>query len=184
MHLFFSRLENQFKKVEYFLLLFSGVTLFFIMLLVTIDVIMRNLFSSPLVGVFELVSMILIGVIVFGFSYVQGQKEHIIIEVATNSLPPFYKNLLDLSGYAIGLLVVSIITWQSGLNVVSSFVNNEYTMGLLRIPLWPSKFVLALGMMTLTIRLLLDIGLLSTNLRSAGTVHTDEKNYEKVSVNQ
>lgn len=166
MHSIISKLDKQFNRIEYFLLLTSGATVLFIMFLVTFDVIMRNIFSKPLVGVFEIVSLLLIGVISFGFSYVQGKKEHILVEIATNKLPKTYKNILDLIGYIIGLFVIAILTWHSIGFVQSAFITKEYTMGLLRLPLWPSKLLLCIGLITLTIRLVIDVFYLVTNIKA------------------
>ncbi len=180
MHTFLSNLEKRFKKLENIFLMLSGITVIFAMLLITVDVIMRNIFNKPITGVIEIMSVALIIIVALGFSYVQGVKENIIIEVATNKLSDFNKSLLDLAGYLIGLTVITIITWQCGLNAISSFVAKEHTMGLIKIPLWPSKWLLTIGMATLNIRLLLDFLLLlidlSTRKSVASSEHKEENN--------
>jgi TRAP-type C4-dicarboxylate transport system permease small subunit len=134
----------------------AGLTIFFIMFLVTTDVIMRNVFNKPLVGVFEIVSMLLVGIIAFGFAYVQGENEHIVVEIATNSLPQVYKDILDFLSCLIGLVVVSIIAWNSLGSLQTSFLSKEFTMGLIRLPIWPSKLLLSVGLGVLAIRLFID----------------------------
>ncbi len=117
---------------------------------------MRNVFNKPLVGVFEIVSMLLVGIIAFGFAYVQGENEHIVVEIATNSLPQFYKDILDFISCMIGLVVVSIIAWNSLGSLQTSYLSKEFTMGLIRLPIWPSKLLLSVGLGVLAIRLLID----------------------------
>ncbi|WP_066048446.1 TRAP transporter small permease [Robertmurraya korlensis] len=156
MNLLLEKIEEKFSKVEFFLLMIAGVTVIFAMFLVTVDVIMRNFFNKPIAGVIEIMNIALIIIVSLGFSYVQGKKENIIIEIFTNRLPRFYRNIFDLLGFLIGLLVMSVITWKCGSNVLTSFTVHEHTMGLIKIPLWPSKALLAIGMAVLSIRLLLD----------------------------
>jgi|HigsolmetaAR203D_1030402.scaffolds.fasta_scaffold01682_9 TRAP-type C4-dicarboxylate transport system permease small subunit len=156
MHALFVKVDNYFRKVELFLLAISCISMFGVMVLVTIDVLLRNLFNRPIIGVFEIVSISLIGIIVFGFSYVQSTREHIIIEVFTQKLPMRYQNVLNVCGCLIGLFVFGILAWLSVDYTISSYQNREYTMGLLRIPLWPSKLLMAIGMVVFSVRLLLD----------------------------
>jgi TRAP-type transport system small permease protein len=156
MNLLLKKFEEKFSKLEFILLMVAGVTVIFSMFLVTVDVIMRNLFNKPIAGVIEIMNIALIIIVSLGFSYVQGKKENIMIEIFTNKLPKFYRDLFDLLGFLIGLLVMSVITWKCGLNAFTSFVVQEHTMGLIKIPLWPSKVLLTIGMGVLSIRLLLD----------------------------
>ncbi|MEW9053087.1 MAG: TRAP transporter small permease [Neobacillus sp.] len=165
MNLLLKKIEEKFSKIEFFLLMVSGITVIFSMLLITIDVIMRNVFNKPIAGVIEMMNIALIIIVALGFSYVQGKKENIMIEIATSKLPAIYKNLLDLTGYIIGFLVMAVIAWKSGVNAVSSFSAQEHTMGLIKIPLWPSKVLLTIGIGVLSIRLLLDSLLMLTNIK-------------------
>jgi TRAP-type C4-dicarboxylate transport system permease small subunit len=155
-HSILSKIDKKFHKMEYYLLMCAGLTIFFIMFLVTTDVIMRNVFNKPLIGVFEIVSMLLVGIIAFGFAYVQGENEHIVVEIATNSWPQLYKDILDFISCMIGLVVVSIIAWNSLGSLQTSYLSKEFTMGLIRLPIWPSKLLLSVGLGVLAIRLLID----------------------------
>lgn len=158
------KFEMMYQKFEYRLVLISGFMILFIMLLVTADVIGR-FFNKPLLAVYEIVIFMFIGLIVIGFSYVQGIKENIIIEIATESLPKLYRNILDLVGYIIGLIMVSLIFWRSVINTISSYSSKEISMGLIIIPLWPIKGIVAFGMGVLAIRLVLDILIMLFNIK-------------------
>ena len=177
MHALLVKVEKSFRKVELFLLAISCISMFGVMVLVTIDVLMRNLFNRPITGVFEIVSMSLIGIVIFGFSYVQSTKDHIIVEVFTQNLPRKYQNVLNFAGCLIGLMVFAVLAWQSVDYTISSYQSREYTMGLLRIPLWPSKMLMAVGMIVFAIRLLMDTLLMLTHRKrvDAGNVRMDER---------
>ncbi|WP_227935458.1 TRAP transporter small permease subunit [Alkalihalobacillus deserti] len=166
MNLLFVKLDYQLRKVEYFFALIAGMIALLVMLMVTLDVLFRNLFNTPIVAVYELVTYSFIGMIALGFPYVQAQNQNVVIEVATSSLPAKYKNVLDLIGTVIGLFVIGIIAWQTGISTISSFVGNEYSSGLIRIPIWPAKLVLSIGLTFLAIRLFLDFFLIATNSKN------------------
>ncbi|MCL7748474.1 TRAP transporter small permease [Halalkalibacter alkaliphilus] len=151
-------INRSFMKLELTFLLIGGFLVFFIMFLITINIFMRNVFGAPIVGVYEMVVQCFVALVALGFSYVQGQKGNITVEVVTDYLPEKFQKFFHLLGYGVGLFVIGIIAWQSGLQAWSSFVNQDYNANsLLKLPLWPSKAFITLGMATLCIRLLLDI---------------------------
>ena len=88
-----------------------------------------------------------------GFSYVQSNNKNIVVEVATESLPSIYKKILDTVGYVIGVCVIGIVVWTAAHSTWNSFVAGDYSMGLISIPIWPSKLVLTLGVFLLFVRL-------------------------------
>jgi TRAP-type transport system small permease protein len=180
MHSLLKKIEAIYSKIEFFFLMVSGSTVIFSMFLITVDVIMRNVFNNPIAGVIEILNISLIVIVALGFSYVQGKKENIVIEIATNKLPPFLKNLLDLVGFIIGLAVMAVITWKCGFNAILSYTAQEYTMGLIKIPLWPSKLLLAIGMATLSLRLLLDSLIMLSNLIHYKKIETKEIKEESI----
>lgn len=154
---YINRFDHLLQKVEHFLMLVAGVLTFMVMFLVTVDIVMKNVINRPLSGVYEMVVYVFIALGSFGLAYVQGQKGNIIVEVATESCSERVKNMLDLLGCLIGLGVIAIIAFKTTQNTITSFVLGEYqSFTLLKLPVWPAKGFVALGMTLLSIRLLID----------------------------
>jgi len=135
----------------------SGVFIIVMMILTTVDVILRDFFNSPIKGNYELQEMMLVGIAYLGMSYVQSQRQHISMDVLPEYLSRANKLVLQLLGDVIFLLVAVFITWQMGLQAWNAWVNNDYTWGLIRFPFWPAKLIIALGTGLICLRLIADI---------------------------
>lgn len=154
---FIMKTDAGLRKLELVLVWISGAIILFMMTLISIDVLLRYVFNSPLKGGFELIQFLFIGVVFFGISYVQGVKGHIQIDIGTKWMSPKLLKLLDIIGYIIAIFIVSIIVYQTGVEAWRSFVSGDYSMGIIQYPLWPSKSVIPIGAFVLWFRLIVDI---------------------------
>jgi len=150
------KIESVFRKIENAFVLLAGLIAMCAMLLVVLDVAMRTIFNNSLVAITEIVTSLFVGIVALGFSYVQSNNKNIVVEVATESLPSAYKKILDIAGYVIGICVIGIVVWTVSSSTWNSFVAGDYSMGLISIPIWPTKLVLTLGVFLLLVRLIWD----------------------------
>lgn len=149
-------IDKNLRKVEYALALLSGIITVILMLIVTLDVLLRNLFNKAFPGSYELVILLFLGIVFLAIPFVQSVKGHISIDIVTSSLPKFIQRTLDILALIASLAITVIIAWQTGIEFWKSFVSNDYTMGLVEYPIWPAKLSIAIGMGFLTLRLLID----------------------------
>jgi TRAP-type C4-dicarboxylate transport system permease small subunit len=77
---------RQLGKVESIGLTISGILIVLMMVITTIDTFLRQAFNSPIPGVYELESMMLVAIVFLGIAYVQGQKRHISLDLVTSHL--------------------------------------------------------------------------------------------------
>ena len=146
-----------YRPVEIAFSRITGVVIMAMMLLTATDVIGRYVFNSPIQGSYEITEFMLVAVVFLGIAYVQLVKGHVKVEVATSWLPQRAQLALDIFAYFIGLVMFSLITWQSGIYAWDAFVTKEYTWGLLQLPLWPAKSFVTIGCAFLAIQYLADI---------------------------
>jgi len=136
---------------------YAAAGLVFVMIFpTTVDVILRYVFNAPLPEMFQLTEFMMVGVVYLAIAYVQQLKDHIKIEIATQWLPQKAQDVLDLFGCLVGLLIFTIITWQTGRLAWEAWDTQDYTMGIVQFPLWPAKSILPIGVGLLCLRLLLD----------------------------
>jgi TRAP-type C4-dicarboxylate transport system permease small subunit len=145
------------EKIEKVLAYIAGAFIIAMMLLVTLDVVLRNFFHSPIPGVYEIVGFLFVSAVGLGLPYVQAQRGNISINIASRLLPMKVQKLLVIIAYVLALFTVSILAWQNGKNALYSLSINEYTMGIVHFSFWPSKMILTLGLGLLAIRLLYDL---------------------------
>ena len=101
--------EHIWSKLELFLLYIGSIAMLICMALITVDVIMRNIFNSSIIGVSELVSLLLMPVFTCALPYIQSKKAHIILEFATEKASPRIQTILDIFGMIVGLVLFSVV---------------------------------------------------------------------------
>lgn len=134
----------------------SGYVLFFMMLLITVDVTGRYVFSSPIPGTLEFTEFLIVFVVFFSMAYVQLTKRHICVELLTQRLP---RRVAD--GLAVVVLVIAavffvLMCWQSWHAGVSSLEYREASDGLVQIPVYPPKLAIPFGAALIAVQLLRD----------------------------
>lgn len=123
----------------------ASLIIFVMMLMVTADVVMRYVFNSPIQGTYELAQFCLVGVVFFSIAYVQSEKGHIKIDIATQWMSPKGQTALDIFSYILGIAFFAIVFWQGGKLAWNAWVIQDHTMGLVEFPLWPAKFLVPFG---------------------------------------
>lgn len=135
----------------------SAAMIFIMMVLTSIDTFFRDVFNSPIPGVYELHSMLIVGVLYLGLSYVQAQRSHIRMDILASRLSQSNQLLLHALEDVIFLVIAVIIAWRMGLEFWNAAVTGDYLYGIVKFPLWPAKLVITLGVALTGLRLITDI---------------------------
>ena len=107
------------------LAIFGGFLACGMALLVTVSVIGRYLFASPVPGDYDLVGIIA-GCAVFAFlPYCQLVRGNVSVDFFTLSVPPRGKALLDGVGTFFYLIIAVVFTWRMYFGMVELEENNE-----------------------------------------------------------
>jgi C4-dicarboxylate transporter, DctM subunit len=149
--------SDRLGKVEKFGALLGGVIILVMMIMTFIDTLLRQLFNRPISGVYELQSMLLVGVVYFGLSFIQSKRGHIRMDIISVRLSSGSQLVLQLLGDTVFLAVTVLITWQMGLQAWTAWLTGDYLAGVVHFPLAPAKTVLVLGTTLTSIRLITDI---------------------------
>ena len=134
----------------------SGYVLFFMMLMITVDVTGRYLFASPIPGTLEFTEFLMVFVVFLSLPYVQLKKRHICVELVTQRLPIKVADGLAVVTLLVAALFFGLMAWQSWLSAASSFEYLEASEGLIQIPIYPPKFAIPFGSVIMVIQLLRD----------------------------
>ena len=122
--------EHMWSKFELFLLYIGAIAMLICMTLITVDVIMRNIFHSSIIGVSELVSLLLMPVFTCALPYIQSKKAHIILEFATEKASPRIQTVLDIFGMIVGLALFSVVAQKCVEAAINAFIRLDRTAGL------------------------------------------------------
>lgn len=139
-----------------FLLFFSSAALGIMVLLVSYDVVLRNLFGSAMQGVSEYVSAWLMpATILFALAYAEHKSEHIQVTIIEDALSGGPQKALRVLGQLTAVLVSAVMTWSSFQLAMGSFdIQETVAMGTDLLPVWPIKMAVVLGWAWLTVQTL------------------------------
>ena len=140
----------------------STVLIILLMTLTTADVVMRYILGNPLKGAYELSEMLFLSAVFLGLAYTQLFKEHVNADLFVSHLSKHTNLVLETVMLILALLVYVLLAWKGMGAFWSSFVDGEYRWGLIRIPLWPARLMIPLGVSALCLRF---IGEIAINFR-------------------
>jgi TRAP-type C4-dicarboxylate transport system permease small subunit len=146
----------------------SAVLMAAIWVLMTAEVIARNIFESPILGASEIAIYLYVSAAYFGFSYTQKHKGHIVVELLYDRFGEKAKRINEFIVYLISdvlFICFSICMWNA---FVASFKIREIYLSAMKMPVYVLRFAIALGLTAMVIQLLIDtydsfIGILHNN---------------------
>lgn len=134
------------------LLVVSGLALTVMVLLVSYDVLMRNLFGSAMTGVAEYVSEWLMpATVLFALAYTENKNEHIRVTIVEDSINSGPRKALRILGQLTTVTVAAVLAWSSYQLAVNSFnLRETVPMGTELLAVWPVKVTVFVGWLWLT----------------------------------
>ncbi len=125
----------------------------FIMLLTTLDVVLRAFFNHPIPGTYEIVSLTSAMVIAFSLPYTTVKRGHIAVEFLVQRLPRRARVAVNIVNALLGLTLFALLAWQSTLYAVGLRRSGEVS-ATLQMPTYPFVCGVALGCCLLCVVLL------------------------------
>lgn len=128
------------------LALVAGIILIVMMLHITLDVLLRYLFTYPLPDTVEIVSTYYIVAIVFlPLALVERLNAHIVVELLTQHLPRRAQELLIACVCVASAGYFGAFAWRTGKDAVQKYAIGEVMLGTAPITVWPTRFFLPFG---------------------------------------
>lgn len=138
-------MNRTWTKSNEILAIFSGCLLGLAMVAICVDVCMRGFFNSPIVGVVDLVT-ILIPIFVFlPMADTEIHDAHIRVELIASLTGRRWRLVFDFLDSVCGIIFLGFMAWVCWGFAVDAWQAGQYLPGIRRIPLWPSKFAMAVG---------------------------------------
>lgn len=136
---------------------FTGWLMVVMMLLLIADVVARGA-GAPLQGMAELSVFVMMIVVYLGFSRCEEKGEHVSLEFALNLLPARTKLLFLAISQFIAVVTICLLFYAVLTDAWSSFLTNSAIEGTIEIPLWPTKFIMVVGMVFFVLQGIVNMG--------------------------
>ena len=134
----------------------AALIVFALMFLVVLDVLGRKLLNMPIQGSIEIASLTLPAVVFLTISYIQSRNEHVTVDLFTSRLSDRTRLAMDVFALAIGVGVMAVVVTKTTSSAWSSTISREYAMGIVEVPSWPARMLVAFGSWLLMLRFLYD----------------------------
>jgi TRAP-type mannitol/chloroaromatic compound transport system permease small subunit len=148
-------LDRVIERAANYGLLFSGVMILIMSWLSTYGVARRYLFNNPEPYSYEISTSMLLSCVVLSIAFLQRQGHHLRADFLSNHFSQGTQSITtDIVGPIVALFYIVIITWQSWDAALYSYLIHETSQSSWEEPLYPTKFVVPIGMGLLTLVLL------------------------------
>lgn len=151
------------KSVETLSLFLNGigvVMLMAMMLLVTLDVIMRFVFRAPIEGIYEAVELMMAVVYCYGIAYTQRKKKHISVRLFVEIIPLGAARAVKLVVAVLCFVLCVLITWQSFVKAGATLATGETTYSGIgpfgHVPIGSFVYVTTVACLVFTLELFMD----------------------------
>ena len=142
------------SNAEDWLSMGGGIAIALMMVISTVDVVLRKLFSVPIPGSYEFVSLTFVVVVFWSLAQIQRENGHVNLNSLYNKLPRRGKlYILGVTLFLSGVIFI-LATLSTGRDVIWAFRAGDVIMGLINVVTWPSRLAIAIGTGFLSWRLI------------------------------
>lgn len=141
----------------------AGLSLVLMMIHVTLDVVLKYFFRQPIPGTAEVVAAYyMIGTVFLPLAYIEVHNRPIVVELFYDRLPSALHPALDVLATLLSATFYAFLAWQSTKIALGALESREYIDGLMKVVVWPSRFLIPLGLIAACAALLLRLVMLVT----------------------
>ena len=146
------RLDALTKPVENAFNLTAGVLIFALMALGVVQIVLRTVFSAPLLGYIDIVELSMVGFAVLAIAFVQRVGGHVRMELLIQKLRGRPLWFFEMLGSGLAIFIVSVLIPYSYDHFQRAFDFGDSTIDL-ELATWPAKLVVPVALTLLLIRL-------------------------------
>lgn len=151
------RVSATLSRLALGLLLLGTVGMLASMLLGVADVVGTKFLDYPVPGTLEFTESTMVLIVFGALAYAQQRRAHIRVELLYGHAGPRGKSFMEVVTHVVAFAFFALLAWQGIGELRYSWEIREATMGTVRFPLYPARFLLVFGAVLLLLRLALDI---------------------------
>lgn len=150
-------MNRSWTQINWYLTLICSSAMAIAMVAAFSEVVARYLFNGSLIGVVETVTLALPFIIFLPLAYVEMQESHIRANLFVGHLPHKWQVFFDLIGSMFSLVLFILFTWLSWEMAIESWQSDEVFTGILELPVYWTRFAIALGFLLAMIQVVISI---------------------------
>ena len=137
------RLSDQVAK---FMMVMASTWAFILTFIIMADIIGRGVFHDPVQGVREIVANSIVIIVFLQSGYAIRSRSMLSAEFLVDRFPSWAQRAALALGYLLGVVFFVLIIWGGWRLAIDSWVGGEFEgEGALRVPAWPTRFMILFG---------------------------------------
>lgn len=125
------------------------ISMFSMMLLITLDVILNKLIGRPIPGTIELTTYYFMVLVVFlSFSYIEKQQSHISADLVVAMFSRSAQGIFSILGKLLTILFYSLMAYGAITQAIKSTKRLETVMSNFTFYIWPARWGVVLGIVS------------------------------------
>lgn len=135
----------------------AGAFLFALAWLVSINAVSRKVLNAPIPGTTEATEALMPLLVMLPMAFTQFRRGHVRMTMVTEQLPDAVARSLQVVTLSIGALFMAWLTYASWTYAMQAYEVGETVWGVVRFPIWPTKFCISIGAALLSFQYVLDV---------------------------
>lgn len=124
----------------------AAVWAFVLTFIIMADIIGRGVFNNPLNGVREIVANSIVIIVFLQAGYAIRSRSMLSADFVIDLFPSWARRIALALGYLLGVAFFVLIVWGGWQLAIDSWVGGEFEgEGALRVPAWPTRFLILVG---------------------------------------
>ncbi|SEO74295.1 TRAP transporter small permease [Aquisalimonas asiatica] len=128
--------------------------LLFLMVGTSSDVASRFFLGNSIPGVFEMAELAMVVCVMFGLGWAQQGRKHIRVTLLVDRLPPRARAGLEAFAWIATAILLMLIAAPATQEAYHSTLDREFRWGVVRMPVWWVKIIVALGLWLASLQML------------------------------
>ncbi len=129
-----------------FMMIMAAAWAFILTFIIMADIVARGAFNNPLNGVREIVANSIVIIVFLQAGYAIRSRSMLSADFLVSRFPPLAQRAALAFGYLLGAVFFAFIIWGGWQLAIDSWVGGEFEgEGALRVPSWPTRFVILIG---------------------------------------
>ena len=136
--------------------IYASVFILIMMLLTTVDVVLRYIFNSPLLWAYEVTEYLLVATLYLALAFTEAEGEHVSVELVYSRLSPMTQSIIHIITRTAMLAFCILLILETGHTAYDAVKEHEAGTAA-GTPMWPSRLMVPIGLSLLSVQLIVGI---------------------------
>jgi len=133
-------------RISQFMMVMAATWAFILTFIIMADIIGRGVFNDPVNGVREIVANSIVIIVFLQAGYAIRSRSMLSAEFVIDLFPFWARRAALALGYLLGVAFFVLIIWGGWQLAIDSWTGGEFEgEGALRVPAWPTRFLILIG---------------------------------------